>query len=98
MRQRARRGVVPSVIPALLPARPREDDCWGRGSPAPDPMGRRRCVAGAYAAAAAPAGEPGRKFTAGAVAGIFGGADVASSLQAAAQQADALIASYHARN
>jgi sn-glycerol 3-phosphate transport system substrate-binding protein len=39
-----------------------------------------------------------RTVTAGAVAGIFGGADVATSLQAAAQQADALIAGYNARN
>jgi len=39
-----------------------------------------------------------RTVTAGAVAGIFGGADVASSLQAAAAQADALIQSYNARN
>ena len=39
-----------------------------------------------------------RTVTAGAVAGIFGGADVASSLAASAQQSDALIASYNTRN
>ena len=39
-----------------------------------------------------------RSVTAQAVAAIFGGADVATSLAAAAQQADALIADYNARN
>ena len=39
-----------------------------------------------------------RTVTAGAVAAIFGGADVASSLADAAQQSDALIADYNARN
>ncbi len=39
-----------------------------------------------------------RSVTAGAVAAIFGGADVASTLAAAAQQSDALIADYNARN
>jgi len=39
-----------------------------------------------------------RTVTAGAVAAIFGGADVASSLAGSAQQADALIQSYNARN
>ena len=39
-----------------------------------------------------------RTVTAGAVAGILGGADVASSLAAAAQQSDALIAGYNQRN
>ncbi len=39
-----------------------------------------------------------RTVTAQAVAAIFGGADVASSLTAAAQQADALIADYNSRN
>ena len=39
-----------------------------------------------------------RTVTAIAVAAIFGGADVASSLTAAAQQSDALIADYNARN
>ena len=39
-----------------------------------------------------------RTVTAGAVAAIFGGADVASTLAAAAQQSDALIADYNARN
>jgi sn-glycerol 3-phosphate transport system substrate-binding protein len=39
-----------------------------------------------------------RTVTAGAVAAIFGGADVASSLRAAAEQSNALIASYNARN
>ena len=39
-----------------------------------------------------------RTVTAQAVAAIFGGADVATSLAAAAQQADALIADYNSRN
>ena len=39
-----------------------------------------------------------RTVTAQAVAAIFGGADVATSLAAAVQQADALIADYNARN
>ena len=39
-----------------------------------------------------------RTVTAQAVAAIFGGADVASSLTSAAQQADALIADYNSRN
>ena len=39
-----------------------------------------------------------RSVTAGAVAAIFGGADVASSLAAAATQSNALIADYNARN
>ena len=39
-----------------------------------------------------------RTVTAGAVAGIFGGADVVSSLTSAAAQADALIQGYNARN
>jgi sn-glycerol 3-phosphate transport system substrate-binding protein len=39
-----------------------------------------------------------RTVTAQAVAAIFGGADVASSLAAAAQQSDALIADYNSRN
>jgi sn-glycerol 3-phosphate transport system substrate-binding protein len=39
-----------------------------------------------------------RSVTAGAVAAIFGGADVQSSLTAAAQQADALIAQYNQLN
>ena len=39
-----------------------------------------------------------RAVTAIATASIFGGADVASTLAAAAQQADALIADYNARN
>lgn len=39
-----------------------------------------------------------RTVTAGGVAAIFGGADVASSLTSAAQQADALIQSYNTRN
>ncbi|MGI9053619.1 MAG: ABC transporter substrate-binding protein [Ilumatobacteraceae bacterium] len=39
-----------------------------------------------------------RSVTAGAVAAIFAGADVASSLAAAAQQSDALITDYNARN
>jgi sn-glycerol 3-phosphate transport system substrate-binding protein len=39
-----------------------------------------------------------RTVTAGAVAAIFGGADVQSSLAAAAQQADALIAQYNQLN
>ena len=59
---------------------------------------------------AAPAGDPlaigpvlgpmrqVRTVTANAVAAIFGGADVASTLNAAAQQSDALIADYNARN
>ena len=37
-------------------------------------------------------------MTASGVAAIFGGADVASTLAAAAQQSDALIADYNARN
>ena len=39
-----------------------------------------------------------RTVTAQAVAAIFGGADVATSLAAAVQQANALIADYNARN
>ena len=39
-----------------------------------------------------------RTVTAQAVAAIFGGADVATSLAAAAQNADALIADYNSRN
>ena len=39
-----------------------------------------------------------RAVTAGAVAAIFNGADVTSSLAGAAAQADALIADYNARN
>ena len=39
-----------------------------------------------------------RSATAGAVAAIFAGADVATSLAAAAQQSDALITDYNARN
>ena len=39
-----------------------------------------------------------RSVTASAVAAIFGGADVASTLNAAAQQSDALIIDYNARN
>lgn len=39
-----------------------------------------------------------RTVTAGGVAAIFGGADVAATLTASAQQADALIQSYNARN
>ena len=39
-----------------------------------------------------------RTATASAVAAIFGGADVAPTLDAAAQQADALIIDYNARN
>ena len=39
-----------------------------------------------------------RSVTAGAVAAIFNGADVAASLAAAAAQSDALIADYNARN
>ena len=39
-----------------------------------------------------------RTVTAGGVAAIFGGADVASTLAASAQQSDALIQSYNARN
>ena len=39
-----------------------------------------------------------RSVTAGAVAAIFGGADVASTLAAAAAQSNALIADYNARN
>jgi sn-glycerol 3-phosphate transport system substrate-binding protein len=39
-----------------------------------------------------------RTVTAGGVAAIFGGADVAATLAATAQQADALIQSYNARN
>ncbi len=39
-----------------------------------------------------------RSVTAGAVAAIFAGADVASTLAAAAQQSDALIADYNVRN
>ena len=39
-----------------------------------------------------------RAVTAGAVAAIFGGADVATSLTEAAAQSNALIADYNARN
>jgi hypothetical protein len=39
-----------------------------------------------------------RTVTSGAVASIFGGADVQSSLSAAAAQSNALIADYAARN
>ena len=39
-----------------------------------------------------------RSTTAGAVAAIFGGADPATSLAAAAQQSNALLADYNARN
>jgi hypothetical protein len=39
-----------------------------------------------------------RSVTASAVAGIFNGAEVASSLADAAAQSDALIADYNARN
>ena len=39
-----------------------------------------------------------RASTAGAVASIFGGADVQASLTTAAQQSDALIAGYNALN
>ena len=39
-----------------------------------------------------------RAVTAGAVAGIFAGSDVATALSAAAAQSNALIADYNARN
>ena len=39
-----------------------------------------------------------RATTAGAVAAIFNGADPATSLAAAAQQSNALLADYNARN
>jgi hypothetical protein len=39
-----------------------------------------------------------RSTTAGAVAAIFNGADPATSLAAAAQQSNALLADYNARN
>ena len=39
-----------------------------------------------------------RSVTASGVAAIFGGADVAATLAATAQQSDALIADYNARN